>query len=191
MKKKYKIVALIGESGSGKDTVLKETVQKYPELHRIITCTTRPPREYEDDGVDYHFYSHEDFIRDIWNKKIIEYSVFNTWFYGTSINALQKDKINIGVFNPTSIRTLIKDPDCDVLVIYVRASDKERLLRQLGREKSPNVREIVRRAAADYEDFDDLEFDYIEIPNTTMQDLLAAPKAIVSQLERKFALGQN
>jgi hypothetical protein len=63
---------------------------------------------------------------------------------------------------------LIKDPDCDVLVLYVRASDKERLLRQLGREKSPNVREIVRRAAADYEDFDNLEFDYIEIPNTTM-----------------------
>ena len=72
MKKKYKIVALIGESGSGKDTVLRETVQKYPELHKIITCTTRPPREYEDDGVDYHFYSHEDFIRDIWNKKIID-----------------------------------------------------------------------------------------------------------------------
>ena len=171
MKKKYKIVALIGESGSGKDTVLKETVQKYPELHKIITCTTRPPREYEDDGVDYHFYSHEDFIRDIWNKKIIEYSVFNAWFYGTSINALQKDKINIGVFNPDGVRLLLDCPEVELTIFYVRASAKTRLLRQLNREENPDVAEIIRRYNTDEKDFSFLDFDYYDLTNEYQDDL--------------------
>ena len=179
MKKKYKIVALIGESGSGKDSVLKEVIATHPEFNKIITCTTRPPREYEIDGVDYHFYSTDEFVHEIWGKEIVEYSVFNTWFYGTCKRDLKKDQINVGVFNPTSVRILLKDPECDVLVLYVRASDKERLLRQLTREEHPNTREIVRRALADYEDFDNLDFHYISVPNYNIRDLHQSPKEIV------------
>ena len=44
-KKSYKILALMGPSGSGKDTVLKEVLKKNPkEFNKIINCTTRPMR---------------------------------------------------------------------------------------------------------------------------------------------------
>ena len=52
----------MGESGSGKDTVLKETLIQYPELHKIITSTSRPRREKEIDGVNYFYYTDEEFI---------------------------------------------------------------------------------------------------------------------------------
>jgi guanylate kinase len=128
---KYKIVALIGESGCGKDTILNRVVSEYRHIfHKIITSTTRPPREREVGGFHYHFYNNnEDFIKKINSGDTIEHSVFNDWYYGTCKDDLNINKINIGVFNPTAVRALLKNEDCDVLVLYVRVSDKERLLR--------------------------------------------------------------
>ena len=47
---KYKIIALCGPTGSGKDYILSrlfETIYGKMHLHKIITSTTRPPRVYE------------------------------------------------------------------------------------------------------------------------------------------------
>ena len=55
MAQKYKIIALFGKSSAGKDTIQKWLVQHMDNAHEIISCTTRPPRDYENDGIDYHF----------------------------------------------------------------------------------------------------------------------------------------
>jgi hypothetical protein len=61
---------------------------------------------------------------------MLEVSHFNGWYYGTEESALSLEKINIGVFNPEGIRSLLKHSDMiDLKVYYVRASDKERLMR--------------------------------------------------------------
>ena len=99
----YKILAVIGESGSGKDTIVKEVVRKQP-LHKIIPCTSRPIRENEIDGVNYHFYTIEDFQEKIEKGEILEHAVFNNWYYGTSFDSLSEEKINIGAFNPSAVR---------------------------------------------------------------------------------------
>ena len=52
----YKVIALIGEAGSGKDTIMQGILIRCPtQFHEIISCTTRPIREGEKDGVNYHF----------------------------------------------------------------------------------------------------------------------------------------
>ena len=61
----------------------------------------------------------------------------------------------------------------------MRVSDKERLMRQLKREKNPNVKEIVRRANADFNDFAQIDFDYLNIKNNSPIDLLVAPWKIL------------
>ena len=155
--RKYKVIALIGKSGSGKDKIMRECLKANPALHEIISCTTRLPRDNEVDGVNYHFVSAETFAEMVLKNEMLEASIFNEWCYGTPFNSLSLDDINIGVFNPAGIESLqLHKNIIDLTVYYIRVSDKERIIRQLNREKSPNIEEIFRRYGTDKEDFYDL-----------------------------------
>ena len=178
----YKVIALIGEAGSGKDTIMQGILKRCPtQFHEIISCTTRPIREGEKDGVNYHFLTPDNFTSKVMNNEMLEYTMFNNWFYGTTYESLRSDCINIGVFNPAGVEALMLHKDIEVQVYYVRATDKVRLLRQLNREEDPDVQEIIRRYKADETDFADLDFDYIELENNTLEDLDAAVKKILGK----------
>lgn len=178
-----KIVALMGEAGGGKDTILHRIMEKYPSyFNEIISCTTRPPRQGEKEGVNYHFLSVEDFIRKILNGDMLEATEFNGWHYGTDSQSLTIDKINIGVFNPEGVRCLQEDENIELYVFYVRAAGKQRLLRQLNREENPDVDEIIRRYKADTEDFSFLnDIKYITLQNNTLDDIDIAVDTIFGQ----------
>lgn len=178
-----KIVALMGEAGSGKDTILHRIMEKYPSyFNEIISCTTRPPRQGEKEGVNYHFLSVEDFIRKILNGDMLEATEFNGQHYGTDSQSLTIDKINIGVFNPEGVRCLQEDENIELYVFYVRAAGKQRLLRQLNREENPDVDEIIRRYKADTEDFSFLnDIKYITLQNNTLDDIDIAVDTIFGQ----------
>lgn len=167
----YKIVALIGEAGSGKDTLMQKILEKTYDIHEIVSCTTRPCREGEVNGVNYFFLTPEEFSDKVLNDEMLEATCFNGWFYGTSYESLRSDVVNIGVFNPAGIEALIGRPDIDLEVFYVVATPKTRLLRQLLRENSPNVDEIIRRYQADQNDFSDLNFNYNIVYNEIHEDL--------------------
>jgi len=168
----YKIVAIVGKSGAGKDYIQRELVETYPDLfHSIVSYTTRPPREGEIDGINYHFVTENNFSRLIYENQMLEYTDFKDWHYGTSIQDLKLDKINIGVFNPKGVQSLINRPDVDVYVVQIIAADKIRLKRSLNRENTPDCIEICRRFLADIEDFAYFSSDYIYINNNTIINL--------------------
>ena len=157
---KYKIVAIMGKAGAGKDTLLKECLSLSPNrLHEIISCTTRPPREGEVEGVNYYYLTEKEFMDRLADDRMLEATEFRKWYYGTSIEALNQEKINIGVFNPAGVRILMSLSNVAVLPIYVIADDKTRILRQLNREENPDVKEIIRRFSTDENDFTDVEYD--------------------------------
>lgn len=153
---RIKILAIMGKAGSGKDTIVRKIIKKnlIPNAVPIVSCTTRPPRDYEVDGKDYHFITFEQFEEDILNHQMLEAQIFNNWGYGTRIQDLRPDKINIGVYTPSGIYDLSEDKSIDLCVVYIIVDDKTRLLRQLNREEKPDVQEIVRRFGADEGDFD-------------------------------------
>jgi guanylate kinase len=162
--------------------VLKE-LKDTPNIHEIISCTSRPIRENEANGINYYFYTADEFINKIYEGEMLEFTNFNNWWYGTSYDGVRSDGvINIGVFNPAGVRQLLDRDDCHVSVFWVRAADKTRLLRQLNRENNPNVKEIIRRFGADEEDFKDIDFDFIEIQNEFWEDFEIGVEAIVSQV---------
>ena len=164
MENKYKVLALFGKSGAGKDTIQKWLTTNY-NMNGIISCTTRPPRDYERNGINYHFLSNEEFAQKVLNMSMLEATVFNDWCYGTPIESLKEDKINVGVFNIQGIECLLQDNRLDILPIFIDCSNKKRLLRNIKREKVPNCLEICRRFITDEKDFSDINFDYITFDN--------------------------
>ena len=188
----YNIIALMGEAGSGKDRTMQAVLAADPTLHEVISCTTRPMRQGEAHGVNYFYYTPEQFGQKVLDGEMLECTVFNDWFYGTSFESVRSDGvINIGVFNPTGVESLLARSDCKVLVFWIKTDDKTRLLRQLNREENPDVREVVRRFQADYADFIDLDFPMTILTNNTFNDLECNVKEILSQSEDFFARGQN
>lgn len=155
MKNKIKVIAICGKSAAGKDTLLQEILKlNRPDIHEIISCTTRPPREGEVHGKNYYFLSNQDFADKIENGEMLEATVFRDWCYGTSLDSLCPNAINVGVFNVDGIDILYDNPSIDLYVIEVKASAKTRLIRSLNREENPDVDEIVRRYLADEKDFE-------------------------------------
>lgn len=161
MSNKIKVIALFGESGAGKDTLMRWMLDNIENTSGMISHTTRPPREYEEQDKDYHFISEQEFKKLMINRRMIETTCFNNWFYGTSINELKENKINIGVFNPDGVRSLLRFTDSiDILPIWIKTDDKIRLLRILNRENDPDCEEVCRRFIADKKDFSSINFDY-------------------------------
>ena len=62
----------MGKAGSGKDTILREVVKQNPDIHEVVSCTTRPPREGEVDGVNYHFLTGEEFGAKVLKNEMLE-----------------------------------------------------------------------------------------------------------------------
>lgn len=157
---KYKIIALFGESGAGKDTIQQWIVSYLPGTKSIVSCTTRPKRDYEVEGKDYHFLTNEEFATKVLDGTMLEATSFNGWHYGTPIEELSETDVNIGVFNIQGIECLLGDSRLEVMPVYVFVPDKTRLIRALERERNPNCMEICRRFQTDNADFADVPFDY-------------------------------
>ena len=194
----YNMVVLMGEAGAGKDSMMQAVLRVLAEkghvadVHEIVSCTSRPMREGEAHGINYYYYHPNDFEMKILNDEMLEFTKFNNWWYGTGYDSVRGDGVvNIGVFNPAGVRQLLDRPDCNVKVFWISTCDKSRMLRQLNRENCPDIREIVRRFNADYEDFKDIDFDYLEIPNETVSDFNSGVEEIVCQVETLLAQGQN
>jgi len=79
------LVIVSGPSGVGKDTVISSLclVPTQPERYFVITCTTRPRREYEVDGVHYHFLSPEEFEDKRAAGGFLEANLVHAHWYGT------------------------------------------------------------------------------------------------------------
>jgi guanylate kinase len=82
------IMIISGPAGSGKNTVAERLMAEFPQVKRVITTTSRPPRGQEVDGVDYHFFSPEQFEKDIADGKFYEYAKVHDRYYGTSKKAV-------------------------------------------------------------------------------------------------------
>ena len=158
------IIAIVGKSNSGKTTFAK-LIEKRLGLKNIITCTTRPMRDDELDGVHYHFLTKEEALIEIQNGKFLEYVEFKvcngeTWLYGTRFEDISMEGNQLIVVNPSGLKTLKKFFKDKVLAVYIKPTFMTRILRILKRDKG-NYKEAFRRLLTDFKDFKDVEADII------------------------------
>ncbi len=78
-----KLIIVSGPAGSGKNTVCERLMENFPSVRRIITSTSRPPRGTEQDGIDYNFFSREEFEKLISENALYEYALVHGNYYGT------------------------------------------------------------------------------------------------------------
>lgn len=146
------MLALIGKTCSGKDTIKKELIKM--GLKPIITYTTRPPRLKEIDGVSYHFITNEEFLEKEKQGFFAETTSYNvasgeTWYYGTAMDDLSNDKVII--VNPDGLRKLNKIKSINMISFYLMVNDMT-IMKRLS-IRGDNYDEAERRLNADRIDF--------------------------------------
>lgn len=160
------MLCLCGESGVGKDTLLKKLVEKY-DYQRLVTYTTRDKREGEVNGIDYHFVSpktfHElsagDFFAETTSYTVASGEV---WEYGTAVKDIKDDTIVI--LNPHGLKELKKDKSLDIIAVHLFASYGE-IWNRL-RKRGDHSDEAARRMETDKKDFEDIN-EYIDLAINT------------------------
>lgn len=132
--KKGKLFVISGSSGVGKGTLLKQLVQRNPELEVSISATTRNPRPGEVDGVNYFFTSKEDFLKEVENGDFLEWAEFNGNYYGTK-QAWVERNLNKGRNLILEIETKgalqIKEKMPDAILIFILPPSLEELEHRL------------------------------------------------------------
>lgn len=153
------ITLYIGKSGAGKDTFLKKQVAL--GVDPIISYTTRPMREGEVDGVDYHFVSLVRFLEMLDKGQLAEWRKYDTlvnnqpetWYYGSPW--LNKYKDYVGVVTPEGAKEYIKLYGGEnIEIVYVVVNDNIREERAKARGSFDQT-EWDRRLKTDEIDFSD------------------------------------
>ena len=158
-----KIFYVMGKSASGKDTIYKKLLERLPQLQTVTLYTTRPRREGEAVGVEYHFVTDVEMKKMETRGAVVEKRTYETvygpWSYATvddgQIDLKHSDYLMIGTLE--SYRSVREYFGAGVLIpIYIEVEDGERLMRAIRRERQqpePKYEELCRRFLADARDF--------------------------------------
>ena len=154
------IFYIMGKSASGKDSLYRRLMDTDLNLLRFVIYTTRPKRDREEDGHEYHFVD-EKYLNDN-NDRIIEKRVYKTvfgdWYYATLDDGkVSKEKNYLVIGTLESYNSIKKYYGEDqVYPIYIEVSDeirRERAIRREKHQKVPKFDEMERRLKADEIDF--------------------------------------
>jgi guanylate kinase len=85
-----KVFVITGPSGVGKGTLIRGLLERMPELELSVSATTRAPRPGEQDGVDYHFLTPEQFESRIQAGDFVEHAEYSGNRYGTLRSELER-----------------------------------------------------------------------------------------------------
>lgn len=150
-----KRIVIVGAGGSGKDYLASKLTDLGYE--KSVNYTTRPPRDTEEDGKDYHYITKKEFKQMIKEGEFHEYTEFNKWFYGTSVYSW----LNCSVFiaTPSGISKIKEEDRKECFIVYLNISES---IRRDRISKRSDADSIERRIAADREDFKDFkDFDFL------------------------------
>jgi len=181
-----KVIIFSAPSGAGKSTIVNHILGLRNDLEFSISATSRAPRGQEQHGVEYYFFSADEFRQMIAEDKFVEYEeVYPGSFYGTLRSEVERiwAKGNAIVFDidvqgGVNLKRIFGE---QALSVFIQAPSVEILRERLIGRGTDTMEAIERRVAkAESEmEFAAGKFDYVLV-NDDLQTALAEAEDIVA-----------
>ena len=191
------LIVISAPSGAGKTTLCDNLLQHVPGVTRAVTCTTRPPREGEIDGVHYHFLSREVFAQKVDAGEFLEHATVYENCYGVLkaeiVSRLDDGAdvlLNIDVQGQLAIRAATQsDPVLQkaFVSIFLVTPTWEELEHRLTDRGSEDTEMLARRLKTARHEIAQWEmFDYLLVSQTREEDLRRAVVIIEAEKMRQM-----
>lgn len=187
-----KLIIFCAPSGSGKSTLVQWLMAEHPELRLAfsISCTSRPPRGTERDGVEYFFLTPEDFKQKIANGEFLEYEeVYQDRFYGTLKSQVDSQTqrgenvlFDVDVKGGCNIKEHYGSRAMSVFIHPPSVDELRRRLLSRGTDSAEAIEERVAKAA--YELTFAPRFDHVVI-NDNLEEAKAEVLRLVAQFVKE------
>ncbi len=176
------LVIISAPSGGGKTTLCQQLLAARPGMTRAVTCTTRPPREGEKDGIDYYFLTADSFLKRVQAGNFLEHATVYGHSYGTLkaevLGKLRQGKdvlLNVDVQGAATIRDRAQD-DLELrralVTVFLTPPSigiLENRLRKRGTDSPAVIQKrlgVARQEIAQWKNF-----DYLLVSDTIQEDL--------------------
>lgn len=162
---KGKIIVIVAPSGTGKSTLIERLLKDFPSLKWSVSCTTRPIRNGETNGVNYHFITKDDFETRIKNDEFVEWALVHSNYYGTNKKFVEQGLgegsfllLDIDVVGAKNIKKYFQD-DAQVIFIEPPSVDElEKRLLKRGTDSKKVIAERVNNAKKELLSKNDFDF---------------------------------
>jgi guanylate kinase len=176
------LVVISAPSGAGKTTLCQSLLAAHPELTRVVTCTTRAPRDGEREGKDYYFLPEAEFCRRIERGDFLEHAEVYGRRYGTlrsevmdKLKGARDVLLNVDVQGVRSIQAAAAaDPVLKrALVTVFLTPSSLAVLEERLRRRGTEDGEVLRRrlGSARQEIAEWRAFDYLVISESVGEDV--------------------
>src|SRR3954463_1427241 len=176
------LVLISAPSGGGKTTICQELLAARPQMTRAVTCTTRPARQGEQDGVDYYFLDAGSFLKRVQAGNFLEHATVHGNSYGTLksevVGKLRQGKdviLNVDVQGAATIREESNEDHelgRSLLTVFLTPPSMQVLeerLKKRGLDPGPIIQKrlsVARQEIAQWK-----HFDYLIISSSIAEDL--------------------
>ena len=188
VKGRGEIIAVSAPSGTGKTTIIKNILKKFPQITFSISATTRPKRIVEKNGVEYFFISEKEFLKKIENNDFVEWEKFYDYYYGTFKSTIEENinsgisiLLEIDVKGALSLKSIYPESH----LIYIKPPSFEELVKRLSERKTENKDDFKKRIErAEMELNHTNKFDYVII-NKDLNKAIEETSELINKILNK------
>ncbi len=179
-----KLIIFSAPSGSGKTTIVRELLKKYPQFEFSISATSRSPRGTECNGTDYYFMTNSEFMKAVAEDRFVEWEeVYAGTCYGTLKSETERiwAKGNVIIFDVDvmggiNLKKIFGDKACSIFIMPPSVAELERRLTCRGTDSAEVIAKRVAKAEFEISKSD--AFDHVVV-NDDLADAIAATEKVI------------